>query len=59
MTIAFIDLATQQKRLKPGIDAAIQRVLAHGAYVMGPEVHEFENRLAEFEIGRASCRERV
>ena len=48
MTIAFIDLAAQQRRLKPAIDAAIQRVLAHGAYVMGPEVREFETKLAEF-----------
>ncbi len=46
--IAFIDLAAQQKRLKPQIDAAIARVLAHGAYVMGPEVRELESRLADF-----------
>jgi dTDP-4-amino-4,6-dideoxygalactose transaminase len=48
MTIAFIDLAAQQKRIKPQIDAAIARVLAHGGYVMGPEVREFETRLAAF-----------
>ena len=48
MPIAFIDLAAQQARLKPRIDAAIQRVLAHGAYVMGPEVREFEDQLAAF-----------
>jgi dTDP-4-amino-4,6-dideoxygalactose transaminase len=46
--IPFIDLAAQQARLKPRIDAAIQRVLAHGAYVMGPEVRAFEAQLAEF-----------
>ncbi|MGA0602882.1 DegT/DnrJ/EryC1/StrS family aminotransferase [Caulobacter sp. KR2-114] len=46
--IAFIDLAAQQARLKPQIDAAIQRVLAHGQYVMGPEVVDFERRLAAF-----------
>ncbi len=46
--IAFIDLAAQQARLKPQIDAAIARVLAHGAYVMGPEVRELESRLADF-----------
>src|ERR1700743_517129 len=46
--IPFIDLAAQQSRLKPRIDAAIQRVLAHGAYVMGPEVRAFEEQLAEF-----------
>ncbi|MDE2356744.1 MAG: DegT/DnrJ/EryC1/StrS aminotransferase family protein [Alphaproteobacteria bacterium] len=46
--IPFIDLAAQQARLKPRIEAAIARVLAHGAYVMGPEVAEFEQRLAAF-----------
>ena len=48
MTIAFIDLAAQQRRIKPQIDAAIARVLAHGAYVMGPEVKAFEDQLAAF-----------
>jgi len=48
MTIAFIDLAAQQRRIKPAIDAAIQKVLLHGAYVMGPEVREFEVQLAAF-----------
>ena len=48
MTIAFIDLAAQQSRIKPRIDAAIARVLAHGAYVMGPEVKTFEEQLAAF-----------
>ena len=46
--IPFIDLAAQQARLKPRIDAAIQRVLAHGGYVMGPEVRLFEEQLAAF-----------
>ncbi|MDR3509972.1 MAG: DegT/DnrJ/EryC1/StrS aminotransferase family protein [Caulobacteraceae bacterium] len=46
MTIAFIDLAAQQQRIKPRIDAAIAKVLAHGGYVMGPEVREFEAQLA-------------
>ena len=49
--IPFIDLAAQQTRIKPRIDAAIQRVLAHGGYVMGPEVRAFEEQLATF--GRA------
>ncbi len=48
MSIAFIDLAAQQRRIKPAIDAAIQRVLDHGAYVMGPEVRAFEEQLAAF-----------
>jgi len=46
--IAFIDLAAQQKRIRPQLDAAIARVLDHGAYVMGPEVREFESALAAF-----------
>ena len=46
--IPFIDLAAQQARIRPRIDAAIARVLGHGAYVMGPEVLEFEQLLAAF-----------
>jgi dTDP-4-amino-4,6-dideoxygalactose transaminase len=46
--IPFIDLAAQQARIRPAIDTAIARVLAHGAYVMGPEVRELEARLAAF-----------
>jgi UDP-2-acetamido-2-deoxy-ribo-hexuluronate aminotransferase len=48
VSIPFIDLAAQQARLKPQIDAAIARVLAHGQYVMGPEVGLFERQLAAF-----------
>jgi UDP-2-acetamido-2-deoxy-ribo-hexuluronate aminotransferase len=46
--IPFIDLAAQQARIRPALDAAIARVLSHGAYVMGPEVRAFEDRLAAF-----------
>jgi dTDP-4-amino-4,6-dideoxygalactose transaminase len=48
MSISFIDLAAQQARIKPALDAAIAKVLAHGAYVMGPEVGELECQLAGF-----------
>jgi len=48
MTIQFIDLAAQQRRIKARIDARIQAVLAHGGYIMGPEVKEFETALAAF-----------
>lgn len=44
----FIDLNAQQQRIRPQIDAAIQRVLDHGQYIMGPEVAELERMLAEF-----------
>lgn len=50
----FIDLATQQARIKPGIDAAIARVLAHGKYILGPEVAELEERLAAY-TGAGYC----
>ena len=46
--IPFIDLGAQQARIRPALDAAIARVLAHGAYVMGPEVRAFEDQLAAF-----------
>lgn len=46
--IAFIDLATQRRRLGSAIDEAIQRVLAHGSYVMGPEVEALEATLSAF-----------
>ncbi|MEA1014476.1 DegT/DnrJ/EryC1/StrS family aminotransferase [Sphingosinicella sp. LY1275] len=48
MTIAFIDLAAQQARIKPQLDARIQAVLSHGHYIMGPEVAELEAKLAAF-----------
>jgi UDP-2-acetamido-2-deoxy-ribo-hexuluronate aminotransferase len=44
----FVDLAAQQSRIKDKIDANIQKVLAHGNYILGPEVAELEERLAEF-----------
>lgn len=48
MSIAFIDLAAQQSRIRPSLDAAIARVLDGGQYVMGPDVAEFEKKLAAF-----------
>lgn len=44
----FIDLAAQQARIKQKIDANIQKVLAHGQYILGPEVTELEEKLAAF-----------
>lgn len=46
--IEFIDLKSQQARIKDKIDAGIQRVLSHGQYILGPEVQELEERLAAF-----------
>ncbi|RAI72624.1 aminotransferase DegT [Pseudomonas fluorescens] len=52
--IEFIDLKTQQLRLKEQIDVNIQRVLAHGQYILGPEVSELEEKLARF-VGVKHC----
>ena len=45
--IPFVDLEAQRRRLKPDIDARIERVLDHGRYILGPEVEELEERLAD------------
>ncbi|MPY73448.1 MAG: aminotransferase class I/II-fold pyridoxal phosphate-dependent enzyme [Alphaproteobacteria bacterium] len=53
-TIAFIDLAAQQARIRDRIDRAVAGVLAHGNYILGPEVEELETRLADF-CGAKHC----
>lgn len=50
----FIDLVSQQARIKDRLDARIQAVLAHGKYIMGPEVGELEEQLAAF-CGARHC----
>ena len=42
----FIDLATQQERIREEIESNIQTVLSHGQYILGPEIRELEERLA-------------
>lgn len=44
--IPFIDLNAQFRQLEPEIRSAIDKVLEHGQYIMGPEVFEFEKQLA-------------
>ena len=46
--IPFIDLAAQRRRISRELDAAIAGVLERGQYISGPEVAEFEKRLAAF-----------
>lgn len=50
----FIDLAAQQAQIKDKIDTAIQTVLSHGKYILGPEVAELEQKLSEF-CGAQHC----
>jgi len=50
----FVDLAAQQDRLRSEIESGIARVLAHGKYILGPEVVELEQRLADY-CGATHC----
>lgn len=50
----FVDLAAQQARIKDEIDANIQKVLSHGKYILGPEVAELEEKLANY-CGARHC----
>ncbi len=46
--IPFIDLQTQRERVADRVNAAIAKVMAHGAFILGPEVAELERRLASY-----------
>jgi dTDP-4-amino-4,6-dideoxygalactose transaminase len=52
--IPFIDLRTQRQRLGRSLDDAVQRVMDHGQFILGPEVAELENQLAAF-AGAKHC----
>jgi dTDP-4-amino-4,6-dideoxygalactose transaminase len=43
-----MDLAKQHASIKAEIDAAVERVLTGGWYVLGPEVKAFENEFADY-----------
>lgn len=44
----FIDLVTQQKRIRKSIETRLHAILDHGHYINGPEIEELEKRLAEY-----------
>ena len=50
----FVDLKAQYARIQEDIQVRIQGVLEHGRYVMGPELTELEERLAEL-VGTGHC----
>lgn len=54
-SVAFVDLKAQYTRLKPKIDARVRAVLDHGQFILGPEVRELEEKLAEY----AGCADAV
>jgi UDP-2-acetamido-2-deoxy-ribo-hexuluronate aminotransferase len=48
----FIDLKEQYNALREDIDQRIRTVLAHGQYILGPEVEELEQVLAAYTGAR-------
>jgi dTDP-4-amino-4,6-dideoxygalactose transaminase len=48
MKIPLVDLKAQYARIKPDIDAAIQRVLDQTSFILGEEVSLFEQEFAAF-----------
>lgn len=48
LKVPFQDLPLQIRQLRPEIDAALDAVLRHGQFILGPEVAAFEKAWAEF-----------
>lgn len=44
----FIDLGAQREKIRDRLKAAIDRVVDDGRYILGPQVAEFEKRLAAY-----------
>ena len=47
-SVPLLDLNVQYENLKNKIEDAIQKVLDHKKFIMGPEVKEFEQQMAEY-----------
>jgi dTDP-3-amino-3,4,6-trideoxy-alpha-D-glucose transaminase len=54
MSVPFLDLAAPYRELHDELDAATQRVLASGWYLLGPEIEAFEAEFAAY-CGAAHC----
>jgi len=50
--IEFIDLKSQQDVIRPKLETGIHKVLHHGRYILGPEMVELEERLADYTGAR-------
>jgi dTDP-4-amino-4,6-dideoxygalactose transaminase len=46
--VPYVALGLRARRVKGQLMAAIERVLDHGMYILGPEVAEFETRFARY-----------
>jgi len=54
MNVPFLDLRAATAELRPELDAAIDRVLDSGHYILGPEVASFEQEFAAY-VDAARC----
>lgn len=54
MTVPFLDLGAAYRELDAEINAAVDRVLRSGQYILGPEVEAFESEWATF-CGASHC----
>ena len=50
----FIDLKTRHQLIGNRINSRIQKVMGHGQFILGPEVRELENKLAQY-TGSKHC----
>lgn len=48
ITVPYVNLALQHRDLKPQLLAAVEKVLDHGNFILGPEVSAFEERFAAY-----------
>lgn len=53
-SIQFVDLKTQQNIVRPQLEKKIFKVLSAGQYILGPEVSDLEEKLADF-VGVKHC----
>jgi dTDP-4-amino-4,6-dideoxygalactose transaminase len=50
----FIDLKRQYKEIENSVQRRIKTVLEHGNYILGPEIQELEQKLADY-VGMKYC----
>ena len=46
--VRFRDLSVNDSKLKNELLTAVDRVLTHGQFILGPEVEQFEKRVAKY-----------
>ena len=54
MKIPFVDLSSMHRALEPELIEVFTRVLRSSAFVLGPEVKEFERAFAAY-VGTEHC----